>query len=205
LRATGVAATPAGRLRFVLTAARPARVRLETENAGRTLVQGTDGKEAPWEFDTGTWPPKYRAMADAAAKTFMADAEFDDPLIGGEARGFGFDFAGEMDVEGRKLFRILVTRKLTDTYSLLLDSDTYLIVMRVEHWPTVSGRKVQVVTHYEDFRPVNGVLLPHEITMVVDGKATQQTKITRIEANPEIKPDTFTRPNPPGATAAGKS
>jgi hypothetical protein len=201
MRATGHVVASGRQVRFSFAAARPDRVRLETDSGGRTLVQGSDGVEAPWEFDTGTWPPQYRAMPEASARTFMADAEFDDPLVAGAARGFTLDYAGELEMDGRKLLRVLVTRKLVQTFSLLLDENTYFIVMRLEERPTVSGRKVQVVTHYDDFRPVDGVLLPHQVTVAIDGRVTQQTKISQIEANPVLKDDIFSRPKtaPPAA------
>jgi hypothetical protein len=194
LRATGQVRAGGKQVRFTMTAARPDKVRLETEAGGRTLVQGTDGVGPAWEFDTGTWPPQYRDMAAANAKTFVADAEFDDPLVAGKARGYTFDYAGEMEANGRTMLRLLVTRNLRETYSVFLDSRTYFIVMRAEERTTAGGRKTHVVTHYDDFRPVEGVLLPHQITVAVDGRMTQQTNITRIDANPSLGAETFTRP-----------
>ena len=204
LRATGTVTASGRQVRFTMTAARPAKVRLETEAGGRTLVQGFDGSEPAWEFDTGTWPPVYRAMAEPNAKTFVADAEFDDPLVAGRRRGFSVDFAGEVKIGGRSLLRLLVTHRFTETYSLMLDPRTYFIVMRVEERTTAGGRKAQVATHYEDFRPVDGVLLPHTVTVAIDGRTTQQTKISRIDANPPLTVDTFRRPkSAAGATARG--
>ena len=87
LRASGQVLAGGKRLRFIMIAARPVKLRLETESAGRTLVQGYSGEGEPWEFDTGSWPPRYRSLAENSQKTFVADAEFDDPLVGGEKRG----------------------------------------------------------------------------------------------------------------------
>lgn len=194
LRASGYVVTGGKRVRFSLTAARPDRIRLETEAGGRTVVQGSDGVEPPWEFDTGALPPHSRAMAGSVAKTFAADAEFDDPLVAGEARGFVLDYAGEVEVDGRKLLQLLVTRKMTETSYVLLDPDTYLIVQRTEARTSPAGRTLQIVTRYGDFRPVGGVLLPHEISVEIDGRRAQQTKIEAIDANPELASETFTRP-----------
>lgn len=194
LRAAGLVYAGGKVVRFTMTAARPAKVRLETVRDGRTLVQATDGAEAPWEFDSGVIPAKHRTMSDTVARTFLADAEFDDPLVGGASRGYVFDFAGELTVEGRKLLRVLVTHKMIETFSLLVDDETFLITKRVEQRTTTGGRKLQVVTHYEDFRPVVGVLLPHKITVSVDGNISQQTRIDRIDANPAVGADVFSRP-----------
>lgn len=194
LRAAGYVIAGGTRVRFSLTAARPNRIRLETDNAGRTLVQGSDGVEPPWEFDTGTWPPRYRSMAESAARTFVGDAEFDDPLIAGESRGFALNYAGTMEVEGRKLLRVLVTHKVIGASQLLLDSESYLIAFRIEIRTSPGGRKIQIVTRYDDFRPVEGVLLPHQVVVAIDGRVTQETKIESIDANPGLSAESFSRP-----------
>lgn len=198
-RAEGQVTTAAGFVRFTLVAARPNRVRLETERGGRTLVQAWDGNAAPWELDSGAQPPRYREIAAGAARTFMADAEFDDPLVAGPSRGYTLDFAGEFEAEGRRTLRILVTRRMVETFTLLVDEETTLILMRVEQRESAGGRGVRVTTHYADYRPVEGVLLPHTITLSVDGKVTQQTKILKVEANPGIDDAVFVRPAQPPA------
>lgn len=194
MRVAGVVVIGEQRVKFTMIAARPDRVRLETENNGRTLVNATDGVEPPWEFDTGTWPPRYRVMSDAAARVFTADADFDDPLVAGPARGFTLEYGGKVEVEGRKLLRVLVTRKLTETFSVLVDEETYFIVLRVERRATVAGRMRQIVTRYADFRPVDGVLLPHRVTLEADGRTEQTMIMERIETNPAVTPEIFTRP-----------
>jgi hypothetical protein len=196
LRMTGFVVVGDKRVRFVMIAARPDRVRLETASEGRTLVHASDGVAPPWEFDTGTWPPRYRDMSETAGRAFTADAEFDDPLVAGAARGYTLDFAGEVTVDGRKLLRVLVTKKLTESFSVLLDGETYFILMRVEQRITPGGLRRQIVTRYDDFRPVEGVLLPHRVTLVVEGRVEQQMIMERIETDPELTAETFARPKP---------
>ncbi len=194
MRATGEVTAAGKAVRFTLFAARPDRVRVETSTGGRTLVQGSDGSAPAWEAETGTPTPSVRKMADGIARTFVADAEFDDPLVAGVAGGYGFDFGGEIMVAERKLFRVLVTQRLREPFTLLVDASTYLIVGRQETRETATGRRVPVVTRYGDFRPVEGVLLPHQVAVTVDGRVTQETQIDRIEANPNIEAAGFARP-----------
>ena len=198
LQASGWVVADNERLRFTMYAARPNRVRIETEKGGRTLVQAMDGEEAPWEFDSSTWPPAYRTMRDAEAQTFLSDAEFDDPLIAGESRGFTLDEASDAEVGGRKFHRVLVTRKLIESYLLYLDAETYLVMMRVEQRRTGGGRAIQIITHYNDFRPVEGVLVPHEIVVVTDNRVSQHAVIEKMIPNPKLAPTIFRRPS--GAT-----
>ena len=48
LRMSGVVIMGEQRVRFTMIAARPNRVRLETEGNGRTLVNASDGVEPAW-------------------------------------------------------------------------------------------------------------------------------------------------------------
>lgn len=194
LRATGEVVTGGKRVGFTLLAARPGRVRLETESNGRIFVQGTDGVEPPWESEPGATPPMSRLMPPAAARTFGADAEFDDPLVAGSARGFTIEDGGFGEAEGKRCARLLVTRGMADTFHLFLDPATFLILRRTEQRTSAVGRRVEIVTRYGDFRPVDGVLLPHLVEVSVEGRVTQQTQINRVEANPTHDPGAFRRP-----------
>lgn len=203
LRASGQVTAGGTKLGFSLTAARPNLIRLETGTGARTRLQGFDGVGPAWEKDSGASGRPVRPMAPAAAKTFVTDAEFDDPLIGGGGRGYAFDFAGEQEREGRRYFRLLVTRNLTETFSLLVDATTYLVVSRMEQRLSAGGRKVPVVTEWSDFRPVAGVLLAHKIVVTLDGRPVQETQITEIEANPALAAESFRPPEPPATAPAG--
>lgn len=189
---SGIAGKPP--VRFTLTAARPAKIRLETEAGGRTLVQGWDGVEPAWELDTLKWPPQYRAMAKDTALQFTTDAEFDDALVAGEKRGYSLEYGGEIESNGQKVIRVTVRRKTEDAYVLLLDAKTYFVVARVETREGKDKQKSQVITRFENYLPVEGVMMAHVVTVVVDGKPVQQTKMEKITANPPLTPETFSRP-----------
>jgi len=200
LRASGRVTTSGRMVRFRMLAARPNQVRIETESGGRTLVQSYDGKNPPWEMDTAGNPPVARAMRETATAMFLRDAEFDDPLVGGEARGYRLDAAGEFTIDGRRLTKILVTQNGGAPFFIYVDAETFLIVLRVDVRKQASGRDAEVVTRFDRFRPVNGVLLPHLIEVSLDGEVVQATVIDGMDANPKLTAGIFTRPE----TAAEK-
>lgn len=194
LRVTGVVMTGGKRVHFTMVAARPNRLRLETVAAGRSLVQASDGVEVPWTFDPAGRPGRPEPMAEAEGRVFAADAEFDDPLVAGAARGYACDYAGEVEAGAKKLLRVLVTRRLQETFSVLVDAETYLIVAKVEHRQSAGGRRLEIMTRYEDYRPVRGVLVPHKVAVLTDGKLVQLTVIETVEANPAVTVEMFARP-----------
>jgi hypothetical protein len=181
-------------LRFHMLAARPNLVRIETESGGRTLVQAYDGKNPPWEIDTAAVVTNPRLMNEGAAAVFVSDADFDDPLIDSEARGYQLDVAGEAMVDDRRVAKVLVTRNGFAPFFLMVDTETFFIVQRIDAKKQATGRSTEVVTRFDRFRPVNGVLLPHLIEVSLDGRVVQTTAVEAMEANPKLDAATFRKP-----------
>ena len=51
---------------------------------------------------------------------------------------------------------------------------------------------VDITLYLDDYKSVDGVMLPHHMTRSVDGKPTEETTFKTIRINPAFKPDTFT-------------
>lgn len=193
-QAIGRVTTGGETLSFTMTAARPNRLRMEYRYRDGTLVQATDGKNPPWELDTRTHPTRNRLMSTSAAAAFLAGADFDDPLVAAQKRGDTIEYAGETTVDDRPMLRLLVTQRLSKSFFLLLDAQTYLIVSRLDPKPAAGMERVETLTEYRAYRPVNGVLAAHAVTVWVNGKITEEATLDRIEPNPPLSSDAFARP-----------
>ncbi len=191
LRASGVTKIEGESLSFVSWAARPNLVRTETTSKGRVVTQGYDGVNPPWMVDSKT--NHVREMGAVAARVFSADADFDDPLVLRGKRMIAVDYAGETEIDGVAVFKLLVTQNLTESSFLYLDHSTYFIIRRDVVKPGAKG-PVTIETHYADFSPVNGVMLPHRIIEKADGVLRYETVLETIEANPAIMPGLFSKP-----------
>ena len=202
LRATGHLIAGEHELRFELIAERPNRLRVMTVGEGRTLIQGWDGSSAPWRLEEGK-SSVARAMSVEDAADFLADAEFDDQLIGAAERGYQLDFAGEGTIGDLRVFKILVTHHKQSPFFLLLDAVRYFIVARTVTHKTPSGREVTVETRYADFREVEGVFLPYRISVFNDQRLLNVTVIESVDANSTLPPDTFQMPKPDQRTKEG--
>ncbi len=191
LRATGVTKIDGEELHFVMWAERPNRVRTETISKGRVLTQGSDGVNPPWLMDSKNGV--IREMNAVAARAFDADADFDDPLVLKGARRISVDYAGETEIEGNPVFKLLVTENFTQTFAVYLDRSTYFIIRREMGKPGAHGMEL-VITEYKEFSPVDGVMLPHRIVEKSAGRVRYETILDKIETNPAIMPGLFSRP-----------
>lgn len=178
---------------FNLIAERPNRLRMETQVAGRRLIQASDGVAAPWQLDPEASSPVVTSLSGEEAQEFASDSEFDDPLVDYAERGYALDYAGEEMVNGRRVIKLLVTRRLVHSYFLLLDAETYFIVSK-QATRARNGREVPVETRYDDFRPVAGVILPHRYAVYADGRLLHETILETVKANVPVPADSFTPP-----------
>jgi len=193
LRATGRVEINGQIMTFTLLAERPNRLRMETRAAGRSVIQATNGVDAPWQLLSDDQAPRITRLQDFAAREFAADAEFDDPLVDHAARGYALDYAGTAQVGERPAIRILVTRRLVDSFELLVDAETYFILKRVSRLKR-QGREIVTEIVYEDHRPVGGVIIPHRYFKYADGRLMYESRFETVEANVSVAPDSF---NPP--------
>jgi hypothetical protein len=57
--------------------------------------------------------------------------------------------------------------------------------------PSDAPQIVEITMFLDDYRPVDGIQLPHHITRSFDGKPNEEWTFKSIKLNPAFKPDTF--------------
>ncbi len=178
---------------FLLVAQRPNRLRVESFTPVRRALQVYDGETPPWTSHSQTKGGYPQAMAEVEAREFIINADFDGPLVNFAAKGFSVDYAGEEPVEGRPAYKLLVMDRSDHLFFLWVDTQTAEIVKRTVYRVN-NGQRVAVDTLFKDFRPVGGVMQPHQIETMLNGRLLHVTVIDRMEANPAVAPGLFVRP-----------
>jgi hypothetical protein len=57
--------------------------------------------------------------------------------------------------------------------------------------PSDAPQIVDIATFLDDYRSVDGVLLPHHLSRSIDGKPNEEWTFKTIKLNPAFKADTF--------------
>jgi hypothetical protein len=146
---------------FVLRKRRPASYRWETSMLENEVVEATDGETAWTTFPLGGlgWPVE---MTPPELTGILGEAEFDSPLVHWREKGHTVDLAGRDDLDGQDVWRLEVTRRDGARETWLLDASTYLEAGRIA--PTTDwGAPQEMKVWYSDFRPVAGVMFPHQV------------------------------------------
>ncbi len=177
---------------FILHAARPDRLRIETVGDKGNLIRAFDGVHAPWMRVGLLGPPKQ--LGEAEAREFLRETDYEQPLYDWERRGVSLDFAGEAIVDGRPCQKLLAVFQHTRGVTLYIDDATHLVVRRDETRRLRGGREVLIETRFDDFKETAGLLLPRRIRTIVDGTLTDDTRIEAINPNPDLPADFFSPP-----------
>ncbi len=179
---------------FTMWAQRPDQLRIESSTPGRRLVQVYDGVHPPWTSHSEAAGGAAQLMTGAEAREFIANADFDDPLVNFAAKGFSVDYAGSDEVDGHTAHKLLVMSKSDDISFLWVDTETNEIVRRMTY-RTVQEQRAVIDTYFRDFQPVEGVKFPRKIEARTNGRIIYTTLIDQMEPNPEKWPaDLFEHP-----------
>ena len=64
---------------------------------------------------------------------------------------------------------------------------------RMEEARREPPKEVTYEVHFEDYKDVSGVMLPHRLTQSVDGKPTEEWTVSAFKINPNLKPESFVK------------
>lgn len=163
-------------------AERPNRLRVESAAGARKVTQVYDGRHEPVIYHTEVEGGRPMRMSAGERKDFIANADFDGPLVDFAVKGYSVDYAGEEAVAGRPAKKLLLMSAQGDVFFLWLDVETAEIVKRGV-FRTAGDRRVLVETFFGDFRPVGEVLQPHRIETKAGSNALYLMLLARMEAD----------------------
>lgn len=176
-------------------AERPNRLRVESSFGARKVTQVYDGRHEPVIYHTQVENGRPVRMTAGERKDFIANADFDGPLLDFAVKGYSVDYAGEESIAGRPARKLLVMSADGDVFFVWVDTENAEMVKR-SVFRMVGERRATVDTFFGDFRDVNGTLQPHRIETKVGEKTLYLMLISRMEGNsPQVTAEHFKMPD----------
>ena len=177
----------------VIEAKRPKKVRVDLDIQGTQNSQGYDGQTA-WLFipAQGMKAPE-TAPADMQ-KDLDEQADMDGPLVDYQSKGNKIELVGKEAVQGTDAFKLKVTTKDGAVRYMYIDAEHFL-PLKSESKRVVNGAERNTSTMVGDYKPVEGVLMPHSIETTVEGSdLTQKVTLEKIEVNIPLDDARFKMP-----------
>lgn len=181
-------------LSMLITTKRPNMMRQEMQFQERKIVQGFDGTTA-WMINPLMGSEAPQEMTGPQADLAKDQADFDGPLLDWKGKGHTLEYVGTEDVGGAKAHKLKLTKKNGQTQYLYLDSESGIDLKTTVQVPQ-GGTTMTVETEMSDYRPVEGIMMPHALKTSINGMATGSIVVEKIELNVPIDEAQFKMPAP---------
>jgi hypothetical protein len=182
---------------FTVHRAAPDRWRFEHTLFGQPAILAHDGEHA-WIQGAALGVPEPARLDQPWRRNLIEDAAFRTPLLTGSTEGTSLELVGRGEVEGTGAWVVRVTREGRPEETWYLDATTYLELKRESTTFDVfsGGIEIPMETFYDDFREVDGLVLPfHEERHF--GTRYHVTDLETVEVDPALPDALFEAPPPP--------
>jgi outer membrane lipoprotein-sorting protein len=189
MRLTGKVTSSGREVPVVVWRKRPNLMRQETAFPIGTVVAIFDGERA-WTVNPFTGGETPREITGPPVDVAREQADFDGLLVDYRAKGHAIALDGMETIEGRRAVRLTLTKKNGHKQELLLDADTAL---EIATFTIVSreGRPARLETRLDDYRSVDGVMVPFRIRDFVDDVLTSELVVEKVELDVRIDAGVF--------------
>jgi hypothetical protein len=181
-------------LPFRLELARPRQSRLEVDFRGQTAVQVYDG-ERGWKLRPFLGRREVEPFRPDELQAAAQQTDLDGLLLDHEAKGYRVALAGTEPVNGHDAYKLALTGRDGAVRHVWVDAETFLEV-RVDGTRRVDGKARTVWTRLDDYRRVDGLLVPHLLETTVEGiRGAERIAVERVALNPKLPAARFAKPD----------
>ncbi len=183
-------------LPFRMDLERPLKSRLEIPFQGDTAVQVYDGATG-WKLRPFLGRHEVEPYSTDELKAASQQQALDGPLADYAAKGTQVALDGTEIVDGRNTYKLKLALKNGEVRHVWIDAQTFLDVKMDGAPRRLDGKLHTVVTYFRNYKPVDGLLIAHELDTAVEGMpgaGTQRILIDKVALNPVLDPARFTKP-----------
>ena len=166
----------------------PNKMRLNGEIMGMTFVQAFDGTTA-WGTDPQTG--NTQEMSEKASPEFKRQALGWGALINPKKFGLTYTFKGKEKINDTDYLVLVQTFSDGHNVTLYIDPATYLVYKTKS--TTLNQLEVEVETEsiQGDYKKVEGIVMPHSITIYQGGQEYMKITIQEITFNSDLEDSFF--------------
>ncbi len=175
-------------IRLVEMQKRPHKLRRNISVGKNTIIFAYDGSTA-WQFSSSRGTPS-PAPADLALE-LKEEADIDGSLVNYKEKGSTVELTGREKINGTDVYNLKITLREGQVRNIYLDARSFLEVKETGFYQQ-AGKRIDFVTIFRDYRPVEGILFPFVIEQKAGDEENQSTYLKKIELNLPIADSVFT-------------
>jgi hypothetical protein len=193
IRFDGILETPNGAVRFSAFKKKPDYTKVVLY-LGREAkyVMAFDGRDA-WQFNTGLPDAAPVDMPEDEARGFIRDATTGGHLLYPRMEGKRIELLEERaEFDGKRYYQLETTLPDGQRIRHFINAINFAEERQVSINPVSGAEETHV---YRDFRKIQGIRIPFETTVFVEGEKSHTTRFERVRVNVGAMPWMFARPS----------
>ena len=194
VKMTGKIAAQGQEMPLTVYAKRPNKSRQEISLPEGKIVQAFDGTTA-WVINPMMGSNAPQAAPGGVADTIKNAADFDGALINYKSKGHTIDLIGKEKLADKDVYHLKVTMKGGQVQHYFLDAQSGLeMKTSAEVDMGMGGPKQTLDTEMSNYKAEGGIMLPHTVKQLVNGKPLVEMSVMAVEFNAPVDDAMFTMP-----------
>ncbi|MCR9173623.1 MAG: outer membrane lipoprotein-sorting protein [bacterium] len=173
-------------LEVISFAKKPDQFQLVFSRNGNTAIKSYDGHNGWLELDGN-----YQEMRPGEEIEMAEEPEFYEDLIIAREEGFPLFMEGEEVIGGVACYKISMTKSQTDKQWYWINKKSYMLEMVGEYSEDPAHDGIFYTTRFEDYRDIDGYLIPFTEHLIRNGKDTTSIYYTEMQVNPDLDDPLF--------------
>lgn len=166
----------------------PNKVRMDAEIMGMTMTQGFDGNTA---WFTNPQTSETKEMSEKQAKFFKKQAVGKNALLNPKKIGISYSFKGKEKINDKEYLVLEQLHPDEFKVTIYVDPQTYLIYKSNSLTLNQVEAEVESEIINSDYKKVEGIMMPHSMTIFQDGQEYMKFTITEITFNSDLENSLF--------------
>lgn len=177
---------------FNLAWERPRRGRIEVTILGKASLQVLDGDQA-WQLAHLRGKQEFVALPPEMVTELARGVDLEGPMVDYARKGHRVRLLGPDSVDGVSAWKIEVTTGDGEVLHVFVDAERFLEIKEVRK---DSATGLELETTFSDYKSVDGLMMPHQLTSALGGSLADTTTVESIELNVPIAEAEFSKPKP---------
>jgi outer membrane lipoprotein-sorting protein len=182
VKMTGKMTAQGTEMALTVYAMRPNYNRQEITLPAGKAIQAFDGTTA-WVVNPTIGIDTPQPVPGPAAELAKNGADFDGALINYKTKGNTVELVGKEQLEGKDVYHLRVTVKGGPLQHYLLDAESGLELRMTADVDLPNGQKQKLTTDMSNYKPVDGIMIPHTVTQTSGAQRLLQWTINTVEFN----------------------
>lgn len=159
---------------------------------GQIIKQGYNGASG-WMLASWMNAVEPVQLVGPDLKTIKDMGNIEGDLWNWQEKGHKLVLAGRQEVAGKSAYQLTLTKADGDIDEMYIDTESFLLSKMIKR-TSINNSEVEVEVYYDDYRNIDGILLPFKIEQRFNSQQGMLVNIKEIKFNIEVDDKIFDKP-----------